>query len=98
GPGRESPVAGCKGVRPSPCSMGPGRAEVSLRRAATAITLRSAGTGSMPVSAPPRPADQSLGDNAPQRADEPRDCTGGSAGDVKSPRKVWRGITAHTLY
>ncbi len=51
GPGRESPVAGCKGVRPSPCSMGPGRAEVSLCRDATATRLRSAGTGSMPVSA-----------------------------------------------
>src|SRR6516162_6458446 len=33
-------VAGCKGARPLPCSMGPGRAEVSLRRDATAITLR----------------------------------------------------------
>ena len=51
GPGRESPVAGCKGVRSSPCSMGPGRAEVSLRRDATATRLRSAGRGSMPVSA-----------------------------------------------
>src|SRR4051794_7022467 len=24
------PVAGCKGVRTTPCSMGPGRAEISL--------------------------------------------------------------------
>jgi hypothetical protein len=45
-----------------------------------------------------RPADQSLGDSAPKSAAEPRDWPGGSAGDGKSPRKVWRGITAHTLY
>src|SRR5256885_16732593 len=41
-------VAGCKGVRPPPCSMGPGRAEVSLCRDATAMTLRQPGRARCP--------------------------------------------------
>ena len=45
-----------------------------------------------------RPVDQSLGETLRKGAGEPRDCPGGCAGDGKSPRKVWRGITAHTLY
>src|SRR5262249_2302746 len=45
-----------------------------------------------------RPAEQSLGETLIKERASPRDCPGGSAGDGKSPRKVWRGTTAHTLY
>src|SRR5262249_33278410 len=44
-----------------------------------------------------RPAEQSLGETLP-RSGRALGIPGGSAGDGKPPRKVWRGTTAHPSY
>ena len=51
----------------------------------------------MPVSASGR-LNNPLARRSSKSGLSPRDCPGGSAGDGKSPRKVRRGTTAHTLY
>ncbi len=78
-------VAGCKGAR-RPLLDGSRESRSLPGRDATAITLPSAGTGSMPVSVQ-RPADQSLGESAPKGRMSPRDSLGGPRGMGNPPAR-----------
>lgn len=80
----------------SPCLMGPGRAE-SPGRDATA--KRCLSRGGFDTRQHPRPAECiRWTETAPCGFASLTDATGGSAGDVKSPRQGARGSTTHTLY
>ena len=69
GPGRESPGRGLQGGATAPCSMGPGRAEVSL--VAMQRRLRCVSRDGLDARQRKRPAEQSLGETLLKRADEP---------------------------